>query len=129
MFLRKKNIEVEFDPFSNIHKQVSLHIFLHHMRLENKLAINNNIGNFLQPLASMTTYVKYKQQYKKMTIYSFLHKCMLETVRNPAFTRCSGSAIPERGLLTSIKQGRRHRFWTGGAACVRKGPLAEGALF
>ena len=35
------------------------------MRLENKLAINNNIDNFLQPLAWMTTYVKYKQQYEK----------------------------------------------------------------
>ena len=31
-------------------------------------------------------------------------------------------------LCLTYLQGRRHRFWTGGAACPEKGPLAEGAL-
>ena len=28
----------------------------------------------------------------------------------------------------AVTQGRRHGFWTGGAACPEKGPLAEGGL-
>ena len=35
-----------------------------------------------------------------------------------------GGGTPDGG---TGPQGRRHRFWTGGAACPEKGPLAEGA--
>ena len=35
--------------------------------------------------------------------------------------------LPKFGV--HCMQGRRHGFWTGGAACPAKGSLAEGALF
>ena len=48
-----------------------------------------------------------------------LHHCACDTIAN-FFWILSHLTWP---------QGRRHGFWTGGAACPEKGPLAEGALF
>ena len=51
------------------------------------------------------------------------------TTDTPDFPPRTGRGGGVNPVYLSSYQGRRHGFWTGGAACPEKGPLAEGALF